>query len=123
MAKAKKAIKQRWYVTLDPFEVCIQTTKPRAVCRVEEAKSFAEAREKALEFLYGLALDCAKRAGCIRICRLRQFAKRCWRSFGVCEDWTGDPIRESQRVTRHIVPLSSLGLRLSCWHGLGSDSR
>ena len=71
MAKAKRSttrrFKQRWYVTLDPFEVCIQKTRPRAVCRVEEATSFAEAREKALEFLYDLALDCAKRAGCIRM--------------------------------------------------------
>ena len=50
MAKRKTATKSRgkqtWYVTLDPFEVCIQKTYPRGACNFETFASFEEAQAR-----------------------------------------------------------------------------
>ena len=59
MTKRKTATKgrdrQTWYVTLDPFEVCIQKTYPRGACNFETFASFEGAQARALEFLYDLS--------------------------------------------------------------------
>ena len=74
----KSRAKQTWYVTLDPFEVCIQKPYPRGACNFEPFASFQEAQARALEFLYDLALDCANRAGCIKHAKtFGQYLKLC----------------------------------------------
>ena len=65
-ARSSRAKKQTWYVTLDPFEVCIQKKYPTGACNFEILPSFRAAQERALEYLYDLAADCARRAGCIK---------------------------------------------------------
>ena len=68
-ARSSRAKKQTWYVTLDPFEVCIQKKYPTGACDYEILSSFQAAQDRSLEFLYELAADCAKRAACIKQAR------------------------------------------------------
>ena len=61
--RGRAGLRNTRIVTLEPFEVCIQKKYPTGACNFEILPSFRAAQGRALEFLYDLAADCARRAG------------------------------------------------------------